>query len=31
MLAPGIELQVINVGARVNQPIKINEITQKDV
>ena len=30
MLAPGLELQAINAGARVNQPIKINEITQKD-
>ena len=30
MLAPRMELQGINGGARVNEPIKMNEITQKD-
>ena len=30
MLAPRMELQGINGGARVNEPIEINEITQKD-
>ena len=30
MLAPKMELWVINAGARVNQPMKINENTQKD-
>ena len=30
MLAPGMELQGINGGARVNHQIKINEIIQKD-
>ena len=30
MLAPRMELQGINAGARVNEPIKMNEIIRKD-